>query len=167
MKKVFIALCCLSLGTIAAKAQDQKAPIQTAAPEVDKNAGIFKFSDKDNTHDYGTVPEGPQAEYDFEFKNLGKKPIIITEAHGSCGCTVPKWPHEPIPPKGKGVIHVTYNTDHRAGPISKEVTITSDAQEKSTVLHIRGTVTPKPVDKTATPPPVPQGPAPVPAPPGH
>lgn len=163
MKKVFIAICCLSLTTIAAKAQDQKAPMQTAAPEKDADAGIFKFKDKENTHDYGTVPEGPTAEYDFEFKNVGKKPIIISEAHGSCGCTVPKWPHEPIAPGKKGTIHVTYNTDHRPGPISKEVTITSDAQEKSTVLHIRGTVTAKPADKVAPPPPG----APVPAPQGH
>ncbi len=150
MKKVFITLFCLSLSTVVVKAQDKKvnpAPAATpATPEKDPDAGIFKFVDKDNTHNYGEVPEGPTAEYDFEFKNVGKKPIIITEAHGSCGCTVPKWPHEPILPKHKGVIHVTYNTDHRPGPISKEVTITSDAQEKSTVLHIRGTVKPKPVE---------------------
>lgn len=165
MKKVFITLFCLSLSTVAVKAQDKKAPTPSPtaapapaptpapAPAVDPDAGVFKFKDKDNTHDYGEVPEGPTAEYDFEFKNVGKKPIIISEAHGSCGCTVPKWPHEPIPPKGKGVIHVTYNTDHRPGPISKEVTITSNAKEPQTVLHIRGTVKAKP----ATAVPAPQG----------
>ena len=160
MKKVVIALFALSLITVAAKAQDQKAPVPSptpaAAPAPDPNAGVFKFKDKDNTHDYGEVPEGPTAEYDFEFTNTGKKPITISEAHGSCGCTVPKWPHEPIPPKGKGVIHVTYNTDHRPGPITKEVTITSDAMEKATILHIRGTVKPKPQEtKPAEPTPVP------------
>jgi hypothetical protein len=147
MKKVFITLCCLSLSVIAVNAQDKKGtPAPAAATANDPDAGIFKFKDKDNTHDYGEVPEGPTAEYDFEFKNTGKKPIIITEAHGSCGCTVPKWPREPILPGKKGTIHVTYNTDHRPGPISKEVTITSDAMEKSTVLHIRGTVKPKPAE---------------------
>ncbi len=143
MKKVFIALCCLSLTSIAAKAQDKNAA-PAPAQEVDKNAGVFKFKDKDNTHDFGEVPEGPTAEYDFEFKNTGKSPIIITEAHGSCGCTVPKWPHEPILPKKSAIIHVTYNTDHRPGPINKDVIITSNASEKTTVLHIRGTVKPKP-----------------------
>lgn len=149
MKKVFITLFCLSLSAVAVKAQDKKAAPATpaaTAPENDPDAGIFKFKDKDNTHDYGEVPEGPTAEYDFEFKNVGKKPIIITEAHGSCGCTVPKWPHEPILPKKSAVIHVTYNTDHRPGPITKEVTISSNASEKSTVLHIRGTVKPKPAE---------------------
>jgi hypothetical protein len=166
MKKVIITLFCLSLTTVAVKAQDQKAPVATpaAAPATDPNAGAFKFKDKDNTHDYGEVPEGPTAEYDFEFKNTGKKPIIISEAHGSCGCTVPKWPHEPIPPKGTGVIHVTYNTDHRPGPISKEVTITSDATEKSTVLHIRGTVKPKPAETKPAESMQPAAPMPAPGP---
>jgi len=160
MKKVFVTLFCLSLVTVAVNAQDKKAPAPApaAAPAKDPDAGVFKFKDENNTHDFGTVPEGPQAEYDFEFKNTGKKPIIITEAHGSCGCTVPKWPKEPILPKKKGVIHVTYNTDHRSGPISKEVFITSDASENPTTLHIRGTVTPKPAQQApATPAPAPAG----------
>ena len=164
MKKVFITLFCLSIATVAVKAQDKHAPVPPPPPgapapaDKDPDAGIFKFKDADNTHNYGEVPEGPQAEYDFEFKNVGKKPIIITEAHGSCGCTVPKWPTEPILPKHKGVIHVTYNTDHRPGPIMKEVTITSNAMDKSTVLHIRGTVKAKPVENKpadAPPPPPP------------
>ncbi len=168
MKKVIFTLFCLSLTTVAVKAQDQKAPNNAAAPQapaVDPNAGVLKFKDKDNTHDYGEVPEGPTAEYDFEFTNTGKKPIIISDAKGSCGCTVPKWPHEPIAPKAKAMIHVTYNTDHRPGPISKEVTITSDAMEKSVVLHIRGTVKPKPQEAPKQEPTMaPVAPAPMPAP---
>ncbi len=170
MKKVFITLFCLSLITVAGNAQDKKAPVPvpqpppqapaTAPAEVDPDAGIFKFKDADNTHNYGEVPEGPTAEYDFEFKNTGKKPILISEAHGSCGCTVPTWPKEPILPKHKGVIHVTYNTDHRPGPIMKEVTITSNAKEKQTVLHIRGTVKARPVTTAPAPAPVPAPPAP-------
>lgn len=149
MKKVLVTLFCLSLTTVAVKAQEKKDPAQTTEK---KDAGVFKFKDKDNTHDYGEVPEGPTAEYDFEFKNTGKSPIIITEAHGSCGCTVPKWPHEPIAPKKTGVIHVTYNTQGRPGPITKDVFITSNAAEPTTVLHIRGTVKPKATDGNAPAP---------------
>lgn len=166
MKKVFITLLCLSISAAAANAQDKKAapapaptPAPAAAPQapaVDPDAGEFKF--KEETHDYGEVPEGPLAEYDFEFKNTGKKPIVINEAHGSCGCTVPSWPHEPILPKQKGVIHVAYTTNGRPGPIMKDVTINSNAKQQPMVLHIRGTVKPKPKDPTpapATPPPAP------------
>src|SRR4051812_44985189 len=122
MKKVFITLFCLSISMAAVRAQDHKAPIATPTPgnapvaapamqapppppapkPISPNAGKFKFNEE--THDYGEVMEGPLAETDFEFKNVGKEPIVISEAHGSCGCTVPKWPQEPILPGKKGVI---------------------------------------------------------------
>ena len=144
------------------------APV--AAPAPDPDAGVFKF--KEETHDYGEVPEGPIAECDFTFKNVGKKPIVIQEAHGSCGCTVPKWPTEPIMPGKTGTIHVNYNTQGRQGPIMKDITITSNAKQSPMVLHIRGNVKPKPVDQTIVP--AANNPQPVPAPnaqpavqPGH
>jgi len=188
MKRVFLAILCLSIGTAATvKAQDKKTPAPTpvnvnrptpnsnapvpvsaatapapaAAPAPDPDAGEFKF--KEETHDYGEVPEGPLAETDFEFKNTGKKPILISEAHGSCGCTVPKWPQEPILPGKKGVIHVAYTTQGRQGMIMKDVTINSNAKQSPMVLHIRGTVKPKPVDPNAPAP----TPAVAPAPAGH
>ncbi len=164
MKKVFFTLLCLSIGAVATvKAQDNKPvpppppPVPAAQPAVapapDPDAGEFKF--KEETHDYGEVPEGPLAETDFEFKNVGKKPIIISEAHGSCGCTVPNWPKDPILPGKKGVIHVSYNTQGRQGPIMKDVTINSNAKQSPMVLHIRGNVKPKPVDQTIVPAQVP------------
>jgi len=172
MKKVLITLLCLSISTVALKAQDKKtattatgsaassgtvpvpvgAPPQAAptTPPVDPKAGKFKFDEE--THDFGNVPEGPLAEYDFEFKNVGKKPITISDAHGSCGCTVPTWPHEPILPKHSAKIHVAYTTNGRQGMINKDVIINSDAQQNPMRLHITGNVTPKPAEaKPATP----------------
>lgn len=155
MKKVFITLLCLSISAAAANAQDKKtpAPVTTptvaTAPAVDPDAGVFKFQEE--THDFGEVPEGPLAEYDFEFKNTGKKPIVITEAHGSCGCTVPSWSHDPVLPHKKGIIHVAYTTNGRQGQISKDVIITSNAQQNPMRLHITGNVKPKPVAPATTP----------------
>lgn len=160
MKKVIFGLLCLSISA-AVSAQDGKtnAPVPTpqpamqtpppppAPPKANPNAGKFKFNEE--THDFGEIPEGPVAEYDFEFKNVGKEPIIIQEAHGSCGCTVPKWPQEPILPGKKGVIHVAYNSAGRPGPINKDVTINSNAQQSPLVLHIKGTVKPKPAEPVA------------------
>jgi len=172
MKKIFVTLFCLSLSTAALYAQDTKnapapnpnnaaQPQQQATPAApaapDPNAGSFKF--KEETHDFGTVPEGPLAEYDFEFKNEGKSPIVITEAHGSCGCTVPSWPHEPILPKKKGVIHVAYTTNGRQGMINKDVIITSNAQQSPMRLHITGNVTPKPAAPAPAPATTPPPPA--------
>lgn len=162
MKKVIITLLCLSVSAAAVNAQNKTAPVAAnthpqalpapAPPQekkVDPNAGKFKFEEE--IHYFKDVPEGPQAEYDFVFKNTGKKPINITEAHGSCGCTVPSWPHEPIKPGETSKIHVTYNTDHRPGMIDKAITITSDAVQQPMMLYIKGNVIPKPAP--ATPPP--------------
>jgi hypothetical protein len=173
MKKVFITLLCLSVSAAVANAQDKEktksttttttttttapaptaAPAPAAAPEVDPNAGKFKFNEE--THDFGEIPEGPLGETDFEFKNVGKKPIVITEAHGSCGCTVPSWPHDPILPKQTAKIHVAYTTNGRQGPINKDVIITSNAQQNPMRLHITGSVKPKPADPAPAPAPAP------------
>jgi hypothetical protein len=161
MKKVIFTLACLSI-FVAANAQDKakaaitpvsaSAQAASSAPATNPNApapvnanpGKFKF--KEETHDFGEVPEGPTAECDFEFKNVGKSPIVISNAAGSCGCTVPKWPQEPIMPGKTAKIHVTYNTTGRPGPISKTVTITSNAETPSMVLRIAGNVKAKPVE---------------------
>ena len=105
---------------------------------IDKDAGIFEFNE--DTHNYGEVMEGPGAECDFVFINKGKKAIIINEAHGSCGCTVPSYPKTPIAPGAKATIHVIYNTAGRAGPINKDVIILSNAMQQPMTLHITGTV---------------------------
>ncbi len=145
MKKLFIAFFCLSLyGT--AQAQDKQTP---ATEQTNKNAGKFQFEEE--THDFGEVPEGPSAETDFVFKNVGKEPIIISNAIGSCGCTVPQWPKEPIMPGKKAKIHVTYSTAGRPGTIQKSVTITSNAQQPTMVLHIKGTVAAKAASDAAAP----------------
>jgi hypothetical protein len=154
MKKVLIALFCLSLSSGALFAQTPASathatpPPAPAAPAVDPNAGKFKF--KEEIHTFHDVPEGPLAEYDFEFTNVGNSPITITECHGSCGCTVPSWPHDPILPGTTNKIHVTYNTNGRPGNIDKSVTINSDAQQKPMMLYIKGNVVPKPKDDAKT-----------------
>ena len=132
---LFVTLCC----SVGARAQSaQQVP--------DKDAGVLKFVTM--THDFGEVQEGPLAEYDFEFENTGKKPVIIKEAMGSCGCTTARWPKEPVKPNHKGTIHVMYNTNNRPGPIAKIVTITSDAKDPTMILHIKGDV--KKADRSAT-----------------
>lgn len=128
--------CMLSVGTL--QAQDAK----TAAPNP--NAPKFQFKGGDS-HDFGTVKEGDPAEYSFEFKNVGKEPLIITNASASCGCTTPIWPKEPVLPGKTNKIVVKYNTMGRPGPFTKEVFITSNAasDKERYELHIKGTVEPK------------------------
>lgn len=91
-------------------------------------------------HDYGTIDQGANGTTEFRFTNTGTEPLIISNAKGSCGCTVPEWPKEPIAPGASAAIKVKYDTK-RVGPISKTVTITSNAVDNATaLLKIKGTV---------------------------
>lgn len=99
---------------------------------------VFQFIEE--THDFGKVPEGPKATYEFEFTNSGNAPLIIEKAQAGCGCTTPDWPKEPVLPGQKGKISVTYNTQGRIGPFTKNVTITSNADTPSKQIFIKGEV---------------------------
>ena len=112
-----------------------------ASAQTEKGAKI-EFAKE--THDYGTIKNGADGTCSFEFKNTGNEPLIISMAKGSCGCTVPEWPKEPIAPGAKASIKVKYDTS-RAGAINKNVTITSNAvNEPTKIIYIKGTVLPLP-----------------------
>jgi len=113
----------------------------TPAAPVDPNAPVMSFETKE--HDFGTFEQDGNGTYMFVFTNTGKEPLVIKDAHGSCGCTVPHWPQHPIGAGAKDTIRVTYDT-HRVGVFVKTVTITSNDKESPDVLTIKGHVTAKP-----------------------
>ena len=94
--------------------------------------------------------------FKFKFKNTGKEPLIISNATGSCGCTVPDWPKEPIAPGATASIKVKYDTN-RIGGIYKTVTVNSNAKSGSIVLTIKGTVEEKPKEEAFPQNATPQG----------
>ena len=98
--------------------------------------------------DFGELPEGPKVETEFIFTNTGSEPLIISNAKGSCGCTVPSWPKTPIAPGEIGVIKVVYNTARRPGNFTKTITLTSNAETPSKVIKIRGSVVKEILEET-------------------
>ena len=91
-------------------------------------------------HDYGTIKQNANGIYEFKFTNTGNEPLMISNAKGSCGCTVPKWPREPIAPGETGVIEVKYDTK-RIGNFQKSVTLQSNAiNEPTKTIRIKGNV---------------------------
>jgi hypothetical protein len=133
--------------TAKIKKSTKKSTTKTATialPKVD-GAGMVFISE---TIDYGTIAHNADGNRKFEFTNNGNKPLIITNTQGSCGCTVPTAPKEPIAPGAKGIIGVKYATD-RVGPFTKTVTVSSNAEGMpSKVLTIKGTVLPDPATKS-------------------
>lgn len=105
-------------------------------------------------HDYGTIENGGEPNCVFKVTNTGNAPLIISFCKGSCGCTVPDCPKEPIAPGATAEIKVKYDTK-RPGPINKSVTITSNAvNSPSKVIRIKGNVKSKPAGATTTASPV-------------
>ena len=93
-----------------------------------------------STHDYGKIEQGANGECIFVFTNNGTKPLKITNAKGSCGCTVPEWPRAPISPGEKGVIDVKFNSKGKKGKQNKRVTLTTNMVPSQQVLIVKGQV---------------------------
>lgn len=133
MKKLLFALTMIA-GTYGVFAQGETVPPAVVA---NPNAPTMAFAS--DAIDYGTIKQDADGNRVFTFTNDGKEPIVISEAHGSCGCTVPTYPKEPIMPGKSAEIKVHYDT-HRVGPFSKSVTVNSNAKNSPVVLRISGTV---------------------------
>jgi hypothetical protein len=139
MKKTIFTIAFALIAVVAVNAQPATTDQNWVPPlEFDKE-----------THDYGTIKNASDGTCEFRFKNTGKEPILITNAKGSCGCTVPEYPKEPIAPGKSAAIKVTYDTK-RTGAINKNVTLTvanvSKDKTGTKMLYIKGNVEPPPAD---------------------
>ena len=135
MKKLSLALGFILAFAFGAVAQQQ----QVGGPEI---------SFQKDVHDFGKIKQYGNATTEFSFTNTGTAPLIISNCKGSCGCTVPTWPREPIAPGATAVIKVKYDSK-RVGPINKSVTITSNATNTPTkVIRITGNISAAPKDPT-------------------
>ncbi len=167
MKKVVLVITAFALAVFV-NAQDKAAPVATpvqtspatAAPAVQDNPNASEIKFEVEEYNFGTIKQGESVDYEFQFTNAGKDPLIISEAHGSCGCTVPLWPKEPLKKGEKGKIKVTFNSTGKMGMQDKTVTITSNSKGGQKVLHFKGNVeaqpgsiAPSPVPVQATPTP--------------
>jgi hypothetical protein len=109
---------------------------------VAQNRATIKFDSLE--HNFGTFNEEQgNVSYNFNFKNTGDAPLIVSYVRSSCGCTTPEWTREPVAPGGKGFIRVTYNPRNRPGNFTKTISISSNATNPMVVLKINGKVIPR------------------------
>lgn len=110
-----------------------------ATPEPTGPTTVIEY-ENEGRFDFGKVDEGDIVKHSFKFKNVGTEPLVISNARGSCGCTVPTWPKEPVPPGGNAEIYVEFNSKGKPGAQSKRVTVTANTNPTETFLEIRGEV---------------------------
>jgi len=139
MKKfITLSAFCFGFACVHAQAPAQKPAASTTQTTTPANPNLsYKFDVM--THDYGTIQKGGDPYCSFQLTNTGKEALVISEAHGSCGCTVPEYTKEPIKPGETVTIKVHYDTN-RVGPFEKSVTMTFQGIDTPAVLHIHGTV---------------------------
>lgn len=92
------------------------------------------------THDFGDIKSGDKVTCEFKFTNTGKADLIIGNARGSCGCTVPDYPTEPIAPGEDGVIKVAFNSSGKSGFQTKTVTLVTNCIPATKIISIKANV---------------------------
>ena len=114
---------------------------KASKPESNLPKTTMEFTE--TKHSFGTIKEGEKVKHAFKFKNTGSNPLIISDAIASCGCTVPSYPKEPIPPGGEGEIVVEFNSAGRPGQQQKNVIVHSNAQVEAMSIGFDVEVNPK------------------------
>jgi len=108
------------------------------APEITRPTTVVNFAE--SNHNFGEIMQDSKNTYVFEFTNTGSEPLVIENASGSCGCTVPTYPKEPIAPGATGEIEVVYSPGKQQGEQTKTVSITANTEPKITKLNISASV---------------------------
>lgn len=111
----------------------------TANGEVDKSK-LAEIKFEESQFNFGEILQGQQVEHDFKFTNTGKNDLVIYDAKGSCGCTVPEFPKDPIAPGESNVIKVKFDSNNREGHQTKTVTLTCNTQPNQVTIQIVGDV---------------------------
>jgi hypothetical protein len=156
MIKKIIALACVSSLLLVASCKknedansEQHSAISTPAelgiPDMEKRVipkdGKYPemtFATKD--HDFGTIEADSKVNYSFTFKNTGQADLIISRAVGSCGCTIPEYPKDPIKAGESGKIDVSFNSANKHGNQQKSVTIYTNTKAGVESLYITASI---------------------------
>lgn len=120
----------------ANQAAAQPAAAQPAAPAGPTTTMTFEETE----FDFGTITDGEKVSHTYTFTNTGDEPLILSNAKGSCGCTVPSWPREPIAPGASGDIVVEFNSKNKKGKRNQKVTITANTNPPQSFIYLKGDV---------------------------
>lgn|SRR5690606_38883431 len=135
----------LAFGFISCK-QDKASELFTDAEKQEQAAAVVDpatapvLTFETPTFDFGELPSGASVDHYFKFTNTGKSPLIIKDAKGSCGCTVPEYPKQPIAPGASDSIKVTYNAGTQTGKQQKTVTLTTNTVKGKEQISITATL---------------------------
>lgn len=135
---IFVMLA-LTATTYSCRKKGEQPPGAEKETAMLKDTTTILFLDSTVSY-FDTINEGDKVERDFRFKNTGNKDLVIVRAYGSCGCTVPEYPKEPVKPGAEGKIHVTFNSAGKHDEQSKSVTLVCNTPARNEILYLKGFV---------------------------
>ncbi len=143
MRKLLLLLCITST-IIFTSCENSNKGISTDIVKNDQSA--IRTSEKgtapvmyfeETVHDFGNMIQGEKVIYSFKFTNIGGSDLVITKVGTSCGCTVGKYPQNPIPPGEGGVIEVSFDSKNRKGFQNKSINVLANTEPNTTTLRIK------------------------------
>lgn len=100
------------------------------------------FSFAEEVWDFGVIVEGEKVSHTFKFQNTGGAPLVISNVSTTCGCTVPQWPKDPIQPGQGSEIAVTFDSNGKAGNVTKDINIIANTNPVQKIIRIKAQVEP-------------------------
>jgi len=147
----FIAIACTLLLATSCKQENKSGVTPTiptdvinvpatasGKPAATGSMPVMTFTEE--KHDFGRITQGEKVSYSFMFKNTGGSDLVISSAQGSCGCTVPSFPHTAIKPNETSKVDVVFNSEGKSGLQQKTVTLVTNCNPSTKVLTIISTV---------------------------
>ena len=142
MKKIIVVFACAC--AIFSGCDIEKKDKTSNVVEQKQTGAALKDSTAvqliDSVYNFGTIAEGEKVEYNFRFKNIGSKPLIVSDAHASCGCTVPEKPEKPVLAGETGFIKVVFNSKGKQVHQERAIMGSSNANPPFRDLKLEGEV---------------------------
>lgn len=142
MRIVLIFLLFVALGCKQPTVDPSVPETQSVEAPTKADGDFAVFSWDHQEHDFGTIGQESKVSHTFTFTNSGKVPLLISDAKGSCGCTVPEFPKDPVAPGASGDVKVSFDPAGRQGMNTKLVTILANTLSGSERVVIKANVKP-------------------------
>ncbi len=111
---------------------------ETGSDNSRKDLPEIKFDE--TLHDFGKISQGERVKYTFQFTNVGKSSLVISNVSTTCGCTIAEKPKDPIPPGKSGKIEVEFNSEGKKNIVERSITVVSNCEPNATTLTIKAEV---------------------------
>ncbi len=135
MKKTFLlTLALLAIISFSANAQNWGSGSASLSSSSKTGVSWDKME-----IDMGEVKQNNPQDAVFNMTNNENRPVFITKAVGSCGCTHVEYPKRPIKPGETVKIRTVYDAED-LGVFNKTVTLTLNIEESTQVLKLNGVV---------------------------